>query len=230
MQRKNATLQTKKGGYKGRRARKPGQLRAPAPGWSSLGPLTVEITFYYSLNDDLNSIEEELNTYLRITEEGIYMGFLSFIKGSRKPDRAGSSRSGKAERLFTEGKNFSDQCRYEEAKRCYEEAIKLDPDFVDVWNNWGSVHERQGDHEEALRCWNRAIKLNPNFKKVWNNKGNVLFRLGRHDEAIKCYEEAIKLDPNYGLAWQNKGEVLEASGRQSEADEALTKARKLLNK
>jgi len=87
------------------------------------------------------------------------MGFLSFVKGDRKSDRAGNSRSGKAERLYTEGKNLSDKCSYEEAKRCYEEAIKLDPNYAIAWQNKGEVLEASGYQSEADEAFTKAREL-----------------------------------------------------------------------
>ena len=150
------------------------------------------------------------------------MGILSSIKDRR--------RLAEAKNLFTAGKNFSNNCQYERAKRCYEDAIKLNPDCVQAWNNWGVVLTREKDHDQAIRYFDRAIKLDPTHKKAWNNKGTALASRGEYEEAMKCYEECIKLDPNYSIAWQNKGEALEALNRQSEADEAYARAKEKIHK
>ena len=59
----------------------------------------------------------------------------------------------------------------EEAIKCYDESIKLNPKYEIAWNNKGNSLYKFGKYEESIECYDEAIKLNPKFENAWNNKG-----------------------------------------------------------
>ena len=108
--------------------------------------------------------------------------------------------------------------RFEEAIRCHDKAMELDPRHPSAWNNKGTSLDKLGRHEEATRCYDRALELDSQNAAAWNNKAVSLGRLGRHEEQIRCYDKALELDPRDAKAWRNKGRTL---GRLSRFDEAI---------
>jgi tetratricopeptide (TPR) repeat protein len=73
--------------------------------------------------------------------------------------------------------------RHEEALRCFEEAIRIKPDYAPAWDNKGvAVGNLKGD-EEALRCFEEALKFDNDYVPAWYHKGVALEHLGRHEEA-----------------------------------------------
>ena len=117
--------------------------------------------------------------------------------------------------------------RYEEAIRCLDKALELNPGHVNAWINKGTSLGSLGHHEEAIRCFNRALELDPRNADAWNNKGNSLDSLGRPEEAIRCYDQALELDPRQVNAWTNKGASLNSLGRYEEAIRCYDKALEL---
>ena len=67
-----------------------------------------------------------------------------------------------------------DQEKFEEALKCYNEAIRIDPNYSNAHYNKGNVLYNQGELEEALNCYNEAIRIDPNNSYVHNIKGNLL--------------------------------------------------------
>jgi tetratricopeptide (TPR) repeat protein len=63
---------------------------------------------------------------------------------------------------------------YNEALKCSDKAIGIDPDNANVWGTRGYVFEGLGKYEESLACSDKSIKIDPNNANVWNNKANVL--------------------------------------------------------
>src|ERR1051326_7617694 len=45
------------------------------------------------------------------------------------------------------------------ARKCYEEAIKLNPDYIEVINNLGTVYYAKKSFRHAISSYNRALKL-----------------------------------------------------------------------
>jgi tetratricopeptide (TPR) repeat protein len=115
--------------------------------------------------------------------------------------------------------------RREEAIRCCDEALAIDPRDAFAWSNKGSALSELGRHEEAISCYEQALAIDPRDVVAWSNKGKVLSALGRREEAIGCYDQALALDPRYAGAWNNKGSALANLGRREEAiscyDQAL---------
>jgi tetratricopeptide (TPR) repeat protein len=122
------------------------------------------------------------------------------------------------------GNIFYYQKKYDEAIKCYDKAIELDPKYVYPWANKGNVLYYQKKNEEAIRCDDKAIELDPKFAYPWNSKGLVLYDQKKYEEAIRCYDKAIELDPKYAAPWNNKGRFLYDQKKYDEAIRCYDKA------
>jgi len=112
----------------------------------------------------------------------------------------------------------------QEALKCFDKAIELEPNEPIYWNNKGFALDELKRYEEAIECYDRAIKLNPNNPIYWNNKGYALKELKRYEEAIECYDRAIELNPNEPIYWNEKGIALDELKRYEEAIECYDRA------
>ncbi|MCX6841550.1 MAG: serine/threonine-protein kinase [candidate division WOR-3 bacterium] len=117
--------------------------------------------------------------------------------------------------------------RCEEAIRCFDKALELDPQEALAWDNKGSSLDSLGRYEEAIRCYDKALELDPRNAAVWYNKGLSLDSLDRYEEAIHCHDKALELDPRFALAWCNKGNCLSSLGHYEEAVRSYDKALEL---
>ncbi|MCX6844492.1 MAG: serine/threonine-protein kinase [candidate division WOR-3 bacterium] len=126
-------------------------------------------------------------------------------------------------------KGYSLDClgRCEEAIRCYDKALELDPQNNAIWYMKGRVLGSLGRHEEAIRCHDEALGLDPRDAMAWSNRGFSLDGLGRHDDAMRCYDKALELDPLDARAWYNKGCCLDNLGRPEEAVSCFDKTLEL---
>ena len=117
--------------------------------------------------------------------------------------------------------------RNEEAIRCCDKALELDPRDFETWTNKGASLRSLGRNEEAIQCYDKALELDPRHTLAWTNKGASLGSLGRYQEEIRCYDEALELDPRHTLAWTNKGASLESLGLPEDAIHCYDRALKL---
>jgi len=60
-----------------------------------------------------------------------------------------------------EGYNYGRLKKYEEAIKCYDQALKIDPYNSKAWNNKGHALEEIGRLGEAIRCYNKALEIDP---------------------------------------------------------------------
>jgi tetratricopeptide (TPR) repeat protein len=59
------------------------------------------------------------------------------------------------------GNGYYRQKRFEEALRCYSEAVQIDPLYADAWYNLGMTCRALGYLDEAVTCFERAKKYGP---------------------------------------------------------------------
>ncbi len=60
---------------------------------------------------------------------------------------------------------LEDTARGDEAVRCYEEAVRQDPELADAHYNLGLLYERSGRHQEALRHFTLFRQLSPGRRR-----------------------------------------------------------------
>jgi tetratricopeptide (TPR) repeat protein len=112
----------------------------------------------------------------------------------------------------------------QEALKCFDKAIELEPNNPIYWCIKGIALYLLERYEEAIECYDKAIELNPNNPDYWDNKANALKELERHEEAIECYDKAIELNPNNPGYWSGKGIALMELKRYEEAIECYDRA------
>jgi serine/threonine protein kinase len=128
---------------------------------------------------------------------------------------------------INKGASLDSLGRHEEAIRCFDKSLELEPRAEAAWSNKGVSLASLRRYEEAIHCFDKALELDPHYATAWDNKGNILSRLGRYEEAIRCSEKTLALDPRHIKAWTNKGLILASLGRHEEAIRCFDKALEL---
>ena len=83
------------------------------------------------------------------------------------------------------------------AKKDYQKAVRVNPDYANAYNNRGNMIFLDEDMEGAIADYDAAIRLNSSFCEAYCNRGMAKQRLGRHDEARLDYNTAISLNSAY---------------------------------
>ena len=68
--------------------------------------------------------------------------------------------------LKAKGENFLENGQYDDALRCFEQAIVLNANDPDLWNFKAVVLRSMGRHEEAIECFNKSLKIDPRDKNA----------------------------------------------------------------
>ena len=85
----------------------------------------------------------------------------------------------KADDLNNDGVDLCDQGQFEEAIKCFDEAIRLNPEDKLVWFHKGLSLCELENYDGAITCFDEAIKIDSKFSLPWNNRGRALLELER---------------------------------------------------
>ena len=112
----------------------------------------------------------------------------------------------------------------EKALSAYDTAIRLQPDYAEVYNNRGNVKNRLGCSDDALTDYDTAIRLNPHFAEAYHNRGVQKVLCEEFDAAIVDFTEAIRLNSDYAEACAHRGVAKAELGNMDEARSDLQTA------
>jgi Flp pilus assembly protein TadD len=85
--------------------------------------------------------------------------------------------------------------QFEEASRCFERALAVDPHHVIALNGLARLLIERGRPGEALWYLDQACAVEPEIPEVWNNRGIALSRMDRTQDALPCFDAALSRDP-----------------------------------
>jgi tetratricopeptide (TPR) repeat protein len=83
----------------------------------------------------------------------------------------------------------------DQARLCYQKAIKLDPEYSEAINNLGTVYYARKSYRRAIAQYHKALKLSPKSASVYSNLGTAEFSRKKYKEATEAYQMALSLDP-----------------------------------
>ncbi len=124
-----------------------------------------------------------------------------------------------------------------EARRLYERAIELDPDYARAYaslawtylvehsERWAAPEEQP--LERGLEIARQGVRVNPASHSNHLTLGQLCLTMGLHDEALEALETAIALNPNDADSYVFLGQALTRVGRQDEAIGLIERAQRL---
>ncbi len=99
----------------------------------------------------------------------------------------------------------------------YTNAIELNPEYAEAYNNRGIAYLSNGDFDNAIADYTEAVEFDPELTDAYKDRAATYLGNNDFDNAIKDYTKAIQLDPddtniyNYrGLAHFGNSEVEKA--------------------
>lgn len=99
------------------------------------------------------------------------------------------------------------------------EAVKLDPDNVDLNHQIAVVLRNLGQYDLSLKYFQRTLTLDPKLSDARNNLGTLYLLMEKWDPAIDCFQKAVAdllyKTPQYaynnmGYAYYKKGDYARA--------------------
>ena len=94
------------------------------------------------------------------------------------------------------------------ARKYYNDAIELAPEFADPWLGLGVIAVSENDYTKALGYLRKAVKLDTENPEIWHLLGQVSNINNDKKVALRCFREALKLDPFYDEVWADLGKII----------------------
>jgi tetratricopeptide (TPR) repeat protein len=103
----------------------------------------------------------------------------------------------------------------DEARKAYQHAIKIDPNFVDAYRHLALLYAKTNDFDRALDIYKKVLTKNPKDAAVWYDLGQCHNRRKDFGESVHCFQKAIELEPEnrdylktlgFTLAWTGQTE------------------------
>jgi len=104
------------------------------------------------------------------------------------------------------------------------QAVRLDPNYAESYNNRGDAWADKGDIDKAILNYRKAIELDPNNTDAYNSWGIVLGKKGNYDQAIWYFTKATELNPEYVNAYYNRGKIWYKKDNYDRALQDFTKS------
>jgi tetratricopeptide (TPR) repeat protein len=82
------------------------------------------------------------------------------------------------------------------ARKYYERAVKLRPDYPEAINNLGTIYYAKKSYRRSITQYKKALRLTPNSASILSNLGTSYFARKNYDLAYETYQQALALDPD----------------------------------
>ncbi len=129
--------------------------------------------------------------------------------------------------------------RYDNARKDFQKAVKVDRNFSDAVGNLGATYYLQGvayhlrkdehkadsEYGKAIKTCQKAIKMRPDIASFHNNLANAYFAKKQYDEAVREFARALELDPEILERRSKTGILAQVIGNEDRARYSFELAR-----
>lgn len=83
----------------------------------------------------------------------------------------------------------------DDASRCYQASLKLEPRNTRVLNNLATVYDSEKKYGEAERMYRKALRIDPDSALILKNLGTDLMAQHKYKKGWEAYQAALAQDP-----------------------------------
>jgi tetratricopeptide (TPR) repeat protein len=94
----------------------------------------------------------------------------------------------------------------------YDQALRINPNFLLGYNNRGGARFRSRDYQGAMADFDRVLRINPNYASGYGDRGVVRYALGDYQGAIADHNQALKINPNDADIYFSRGNARDKLG------------------
>ena len=83
----------------------------------------------------------------------------------------------------------------ETARKYYQRAIRLNPEYAEAINNLGTIEYSRKSYRRAINDYKKALRITPQSASIYSNLGTAYFARKNYKEAAAMFQHALDLDP-----------------------------------
>ncbi len=110
------------------------------------------------------------------------------------------------------------------AEKSYQQALKLDPNFVNAYVNLADLYRMQGRDSEAERALRSGLKISPDNAALQHSLGLLLVRKKLQKSALSSLAKAYRLEPTNARYAYVYAVALDGGGKTTKALSVLVRA------
>ncbi|MDA0781264.1 MAG: tetratricopeptide repeat protein [Rickettsiales bacterium] len=115
-------------------------------------------------------------------------------------------------KFYIKAENFFNKGKYENAIRCCQKSLEVNPDNHMAYCILGLIAKQKGIIGDAFAYFKKSLEIKPEYIDGINNLGAIYNDNNMKEEAQDCFKKAIELYPNYPEANYNLANVLASNG------------------
>jgi tetratricopeptide (TPR) repeat protein len=112
----------------------------------------------------------------------------------------------------------------DQARRCYQQALELDPENLDALKALAHLYVSIKDHDRAIATYQHALKANAKDATIWFEMGMYQMQCKEWAPATENMRQAVTLDPENRHYVKTLGFALARAGRFDESVACLEQA------
>ena len=122
------------------------------------------------------------------------------------------------------GRKYFEQKKYPQARSCFEQAVKTNPQFEAAFFNLGITHKIMNANDAALTAFSKAAALKPDYVRAWIEIARVQDKKRNYGEAISNYQKALALEPSNTSALKEMAQVYSKQKNAAQAERYFKEA------
>lgn len=119
------------------------------------------------------------------------------------------------------GNRLIDKGQYVEARKHFNEALKLAPNCAGAYNGIGATYLRQNDFKRAEAELTKGLTIDPLNVHILNNLGSATYHQEKFDQCILYYKQALQLAKSDDAKVEPMVNLANALADQRHNDEAI---------
>lgn len=159
----------------------------------------------------------------RLLWTGIVLAMFGMLPTVPRPAMAGLA----ALDAFHVGRYHLANGQRDQALESFNDALRLNPQFVQAYVARGKLYAELGQYDSALVDLNFALRLQPTHAEAFAYRAYALLSLGQAQKALPDLEMALRIDPSYARVHFLRGQAMQMLGDESAAGVSIAMARRL---
>jgi tetratricopeptide (TPR) repeat protein len=135
------------------------------------------------------------------------------------------SKQTKLQRFLIQGNEMAQKQNFSQARKYFNEALRLDSCFADAWNNLGTISFQQHNYDDALNNYSHVIDCDEKFYPAYLNRANTFYELNMPEAGLRDVDQYARNNPDTFVVHFSRGLLLT---KQKKYNEALVSFRRAL--